>query len=263
MSILVGVLAAVIFILNVVVKALLRRERVGFIDWTLAILTTALVVAAVTIEQLRVDSDPAWLQIALLTGVSVAAVGLVVIILDVVRKQRILASRGLLALGVGALLALSSVSVPYTSTALAFPTPTPIQVAQLSAAATRQPTVTRAQPTVAPPSPTPLAATPSLTATPLPPTATLWTYATRTPLPTATPVTPCLATTDFNLRLRAAPSREAETLSVIPFGTVIMLTGRSEGSAWWYAELDGQTGWLDGEFLTLSAACERLPLRSE
>ncbi len=263
MLILIGVAAAVLFLLNVVLKTLLRRERVGFIDWSLAILTTALLVAAVTGTQLQTADDPSWSQIALLTGGSIALVGVVTMLVEVVRKQRILASRGLLTLGVGALAALSTFSVPFTADTLAYPTSTPIQVAQLSvAAATGQPSPTRASATrvSATATTTPVTLTPFPSPTPRP-TATPWTFVTRTPLPTATDVTPCLVTTDFNLRLRTAPDREAETLAVIPFGTVLTAYGRNEGSTWWYIDFEDSRGWVDGEFLTRSANCDALPLR--
>lgn len=262
MLILIGVSAAVLFLLDVLIKTLLRRERVGFLDWTLAILATALMVAAMTFNQLQTEADQSWTQIVLVTGAGVAAVGLATLILEVVRKQRVLASRGLLTLGVGGLMALSTFSVPATAETLAFPTLTPIQIAQLGVSTAGAPSATPIAPTRALPS-----ATPSRpTQTPLPsatfmPTATPWTFATRTPLPTPTEVTPCLATTDFNLRLRAAPDRESETLLVIPFGTVIEVYGRNEGASWWYADYEDQSGWLDGEFLTRSANCDTLPVR--
>lgn len=263
MLILIGVAAAVLFILNVVLKALLRRERVGFVDWTLAILATALMVAAMTVNQLQPEADLSWSQIALVTGAAVAIVGFVSLILEAVRKQGILASRGLLALGVGVLMALSTFSVPVTAEQLAFPTLTPIQVAQVAASTVAAPSATRIAPTRVVPTATPQPPT----LTPLPsatrmPTATPWTFVTRTPLPTPTNVRPCLATTDFNLRLRAAPDREAETLVVIPFGTVVEVYGRNEASTWWYADFEEQSGWMDGEFLTRSANCDGLPVRA-
>ncbi|MFQ3568470.1 MAG: SH3 domain-containing protein [Aggregatilineales bacterium] len=93
------------------------------------------------------------------------------------------------------------------------------------------------------------------------PTAERTRFATRTPTPTPTTVTPCLASVEYNLRLRAQPNFEAETLLVIPYTTMITLSARSADSAWWLTEYDGQTGWVAGEFLTLSAGCAALPAR--
>ncbi len=105
---------------------------------------------------------------------------------------------------------------------------------------------------------------PRLTDTPRPsatPTAERTRFATRTPTPTPTAVTPCLASVEYNLRLRAQPSTEAETLLVIPYATMITLSARSADSVWWLTEYDGQTGWVAGEFLMLSAGCAALPAR--
>jgi hypothetical protein len=93
--------------------------------------------------------------------------------------------------------------------------------------------------------------------TPAPPTRTR--YATRTYTPSPTPVTPCLGVVNYNLRLRAAPNADAETLLVIPFATTIDLYARNSDSTWWQTIYDGQTGWVDGQFMTISAACLALP----
>ena len=111
---------------------------------------------------------------------------------------------------------------------------------------------------------------PTLTATPLPtetntprptptPSATRFRFSTRTPTPTLTPVTPCLAEVQYNLRLRAQPSPDSETLLVIPYTTTLELYGHSADSIWWLTIYEGQTGWVDGTYLMLSAACSALP----
>ncbi len=119
------------------------------------------------------------------------------------------------------------------------------------------------------PTPT-LTVTPTVTATP---TRTLWAtstpfptiqrYATRTPLPTPTPITPCLASVEYNLRLRSTPqiiNAPDNTLLTIPFGTSIDLYGKSADGMWWRTIYAGQEGWVMGEFMLLSAACESLPV---
>jgi uncharacterized protein YraI len=70
-----------------------------------------------------------------------------------------------------------------------------------------------------------------------------------------------MATTAYNLRLRALPSTESETLTTIPFNTVILLAARTADSGWWQTSYDGQTGWVDGTYLLLSQACASLPIR--
>ncbi|MBN8639539.1 MAG: SH3 domain-containing protein, partial [Anaerolineae bacterium] len=68
------------------------------------------------------------------------------------------------------------------------------------------------------------------------------------------------ATVTNNLRLRAEANQDAETLLTIPADTIIFLSGRTEDSGWWQTEYEGQTGWVVGEFLLLSAACADLPV---
>ncbi|MBK8020429.1 MAG: hypothetical protein IPK19_03125 [Chloroflexi bacterium] len=123
-----------------------------------------------------------------------------------------------------------------------------------------------AQPSVQPTATPSSIPDPTATRTPAPtlePTATRFVFATRTPTATLTPVRPCLASVEYNLRLRAAPDYDSETLVVIPYGTTVELYrqgGLTEGGAiWWLAEYEGQQGWLDGEFMLVSTACEALP----
>ncbi|MBI1259393.1 MAG: hypothetical protein GC204_18150 [Chloroflexi bacterium] len=104
--------------------------------------------------------------------------------------------------------------------------------------------------------------TPRPTHTPMP---TMFHFSTRTPTPTPTLVTPCVASVQYNLRLRAAPDRAAETLLTIPFGTTITLFAKGSasdnGALWWYASYQDQTGWVDGQYMIVSAACDSLPFR--
>ncbi len=123
------------------------------------------------------------------------------------------------------------------------PTPTPNLIATLFAELTLTPVVpapTADQPTDAP------------TADGAPTAAS----------PTARPVSGfCLGSVNNNLRLRSAPSRDAETILVIPFTTVLELTARNSDSSWYATTYEGQSGWVDGAFLSLSASCAALPFR--
>ena len=71
---------------------------------------------------------------------------------------------------------------------------------------------------------------------------------------------------ELDLRLRAAPDRDAETLATIPFNTNVELYGQGEISAgdsrWWYTVYEGREGWLDGQYLLVGSACESLPERN-
>jgi hypothetical protein len=108
--------------------------------------------------------------------------------------------------------------------------------------------------------------TPTSTRTPRPTdsaTATRFTFVTSTPLPTATVPDPCLALTKFNVNLRAKADPKADVVATIPFNSSVALFGRSEDSVWWYARYADQTGWLKGEFLTLTAQCDKLPVKTD
>ncbi|NDJ62847.1 MAG: SH3 domain-containing protein [Chloroflexi bacterium] len=144
-------------------------------------------------------------------------------------------------------------------TAVPAATDTPPPTATFTPTATLTQTVT--------PSPTPTR-TPTLTRTPRPtrtPTATRERLTFATPEPTqqtaASDGPTCIALVNFNLRLRAAPTQESETLLVIPFNTVVELVARNAGSTWWNTSYEGEVGWVDGEFISLLTGCDALPSR--
>ena len=111
--------------------------------------------------------------------------------------------------------------------------------------------------------------TPSRTTTPTrtprptdTPTPTRQSFATRTLTPTPTLPDPCLASVDFNLNLRTEPNAEtSEVVQVIPFDTIITLFGTNEDRRWWLARYEDEVGWVDGEYISRTAACDDLPVR--
>ncbi|MBK7219742.1 MAG: SH3 domain-containing protein [Candidatus Promineofilum sp.] len=60
------------------------------------------------------------------------------------------------------------------------------------------------------------------------------------------------ATTTANLRIRSAPSPDAETLAILPAGTVVGFTGLTDESGDWVQvdAADGPTGWVSAAFLS-------------
>lgn len=100
--------------------------------------------------------------------------------------------------------------------------------------------------------------TPEPTRTPRP---TRTPFMTPTPEATATASVTCFAVTNFNLRLRAAPNADADTLLTIPFAESIALTAQSEDGAWFETAYDGQAGWVAGEYLTPGPGCDSLETR--
>ena len=117
------------------------------------------------------------------------------------------------------------------------------------------------------PSPT-LTATPTMTVTPSrtprptdTPTPTRQGFVTRTPSPTPTLPNPCLATVDFNLNMRSEPSADGDLIATIPYDSAISVFGSNADRTWWYVEYNDQTGWVDGQYITRTAACDALPVR--
>lgn len=132
--------------------------------------------------------------------------------------------------------------------------------------ATSTPTLTATEPFTATPTATVTPSrTPTATRTERPtetPSPTRERFSTSTPTLTPTLPNPCLASVDFNLNLRSEPDAEAsEVLAVIPFDTVVSVSGTNEDRTWWYVQYEGQAGWVDGEFVSTTAACDDLPVR--
>lgn len=255
-----GALFALLFILRAFVLALGRHIRPGFIDLLLGFLMALVPLVGLVMAGNQAQPPPFPFQVALALAGILGGLSLLVLLLELRRPERLKQSRGVFGLGVAALLAVISLMIPSLSQQVLLPvlaTPTPVDVAAL--ALTPRPT---ALPTRTPP-PT---FTPLPTATPLPaqsptPTATRVVLMTRTPTPTATLPTPCLALTLFNVNVRAEPSLESETLRTVDFDTTVPLFGQDRTGEWWFGEIDGEAGWLKGEFLQLSRTCADLPVR--
>ncbi len=250
----VGIVFGLAFALNTLLQVMRRAPRIGFVHVLLAFLTALLPLVALVAGALNAEDTSGTTAAARALAALLGVAGLLAVLLEVRRPERLKASRGLLSLGVAALLALVTLTVPATATALLV-TPTPFQL----------PTVTPTAPVTATlmPSPSPSATgTPTATRTPFPTeTATSPVFATRTPSPVPTLPAPCGAVVNFNLNLRAAPSTEADVLASIPFNTRLELFGRSADSGWWYTVYEEQAGWVLGEFLTLDTVCAALPVR--
>lgn len=395
-----GALFGILFLLNNLLRTLFRSEKIRFLDLLLAFLATLVPLAALVANHTLENPDALIERGAFWLAIGLAAASVVIVLLELFRPQRLRASRGLLGFSSGALLLISSFTVPFVAAYFALSSGEPIPSAPETtpdAEATDQlversdrfnslfravrlvvseeieigevalftlldqgtplaeivaeyggdtehvilriseimrlgireaasvgemnpleaalllsqmetlvriavnnnlvefsgrfggPTPTGTRPSLlslltepaatrtASPNASPyasLTATPTATETPAPthtstltrtprptspPTATRFRFTTRTPTPAPTAVMPCLASVEYNLRLRALPSEDAETLLVIPYATTIELIGRSAESTWWATTFEGQAGWVDGAYLMLSAACETLP----
>lgn len=81
---------------------------------------------------------------------------------------------------------------------------------------------------------------------------------TPTPLATATPIPPtCDLLVLYNLNLRAEPDANAELLLTIPYSTVIEADAVND-DGWWHVRYNGQTGWVNGEYVSTMTTCELL-----
>ena len=66
---------------------------------------------------------------------------------------------------------------------------------------------------------------------------------------------------NYNLNLRAEPSREGELMMTIPYESVIQVGGQNETGSWWFVNYnEGIWGWVDGEFVTLDPVCRNAPV---
>jgi hypothetical protein len=268
---------AVLFALNNLLKTIFRRAKVGFVDTLLAFLTTLVPLAGLILAQSGTDGDPRAVLGVLAIGGALAAFSLLILLLELFRPQRLKGSRGVMGLYSGLLIAAAVFVVPISHDLVTPATPTAI-VQAVSAQGTEEATTadnTRS-PATATDTPRPTnAATATLQPSDAPtatnaasatPSRTPFRFSTRTPTPTPTLVTPCVASVEYNLRLRAAPDKDAETLLTIPYGTTIDLFGKGtpssdQGARWWFTVYQDTEGWVDGQYMLVSAACDRLPVK--
>lgn len=262
--VLAGGLFALPFIIIAIIKTITGSTKITFWELLLAFLTTLLPLAGAIVGSMGDTPEPAPLRLGRLLGVVLAGVGLVIALFELRREQKLKQSRGVFSIGIGALVALATFTVPLTSQKILLPalaTVTPINIAAVQTT----PTASGAShtPTLIPSATA--SPTPTITRTPRPTgtaTATLFVFSTSTPLPTATLPAPCLALTKFNVNLRSKPDANAPVEVTIPFDNTIALYGHTEDSVWWYGDYNSQQGWIKAEFLTLTASCDKLPVKN-
>lgn len=265
--ILVGAGFALLFVLNILVQTLRRQPKITFRDTLLAFLSALIPLAGLVATFIEEGTGSLARTALQVIGVVLALLSVFIVLLEMRRPEKLKNSRGIFGIGVGLLLLLASFTVPFTFTRVLAPalaTATPIRLTEVSRVTlTVQPASTTTAPAVTPTFA--VTVTPTLTRTLAPsvtPLATRFVFVTRTPEPTATLPNPCLALTEYNVNLRALPEPNAEIVLTVPFNITVTLLGRTEDSVWWFAQVEQKTGWLKGEFLTLSATCADLPVRA-
>ncbi len=113
-----GAIFAVLFALNNLIKTLLRRQRIGFVDLLLTFMTALILLVGLVLAHLP-DAAPDGVpdsRIAgavLLIGGALAAISLLVLIAEFFRPQRLRGSRGMLGLYSGVLLMIAAFAVPF------------------------------------------------------------------------------------------------------------------------------------------------------
>lgn len=279
-----GAVFGLLLLVVVLRRTLAGSEKTGFFDLLLVFLTTALVVLALVFDHQTPDEagQPLVENGALVLAAVLAVFSLLVMLLELRRPQRLRDSRGVLMLWAALLMALSTFTVPLIADNLVT-TPEAVTVAiaptapaaaangeseetdDASDAPTRPPSAT---PTTAATATPPASATPTMTPTPratssATPTRQPFVYNSPTPPATATLPTPCVGSVLYNLRLRAAPDPESETLLTIPFDTTLTIYGKDAPShSYWFTVYEDTEGWVDSTYVQAASACNDLPVRT-
>jgi hypothetical protein len=254
-------LFTLVFVLNNLVQVL-RRRPIGFLGLWLAFLAVLISVVILIYNEWFDDPETGIRQAVLVLGLITTLVNLLFLAVEWSRRS-LQQSRAGMGVGVGLLIVAASYSVPFTSAYLADAPESTVEPNDAVRADEPQFEITPTLPVLVTNTSAP---TPTMTRTPRP---TLTPTNTRQPFgrPTATPTatlaaTGCDARVTANLRLRAEPSTNAQTLLTIPFDVRIAIFARVSDSAWWLVEYDGVTGWVSSEFLELGAACADVPAAS-
>jgi hypothetical protein len=268
-----GAVFALLFIVNNLLRA--GREKVGFLDTLLGFL--ALILPLLALVNNNASERPLALVNTAAIGIAVVVILASVVTLLVERRKpelKLNQRRGLLGIGVGVLLIAATFVAPLAPTLLA---PPPIalsaSVPNTNVSATAEPESTEVAF-----APTSNAAILQLSATPtrLPsatPTPTNTPYVLVSPTPGApeadsgeadAPQTViCSALVNWNLNLRSGPGLDTSRLLTIPFNTSLSLTARDEAATWWYTTYQNESGWVSGEYITLTGECTDLPVREQ
>ena len=65
----------------------------------------------------------------------------------------------------------------------------------------------------------------------------------------------CRALVNVGLNFRRGPSTGYQIITVLAGGTLAPITGRNSEHNWWRLNVDGQTGWVSGDFTTEYGDC--------
>ncbi len=65
----------------------------------------------------------------------------------------------------------------------------------------------------------------------------------------------CRALVNVGLNFRTGPSTGYRILTVLPSGTLALITGRNSAYTWWRLDVDGSEGWVSGGYTTEYGDC--------
>lgn len=258
-------LFTLVFVLNNALQ-MFRRAQIGFISTWLAFLAALVPLSALLYTYWLDTPQPLVNQGVLILALLTIVLSVGNLLIELRRSGRKLRqSRGILGIGVGLLLFVAQFSVPLTSAYLAETPESTAEPSASNAVRADEPNLTIPEFITNTPAPTLTnVPSPTMTRTTRPtasPTSTRRPFGRPTATATATfAATACEARPTVNLRMRAAPSIDAETLLTMPFDVTIPVFGRSADSMWWLVAYDGVNGWVSGEYLGLGAACEDVPV---
>jgi 4-amino-4-deoxy-L-arabinose transferase-like glycosyltransferase len=265
-----GALFAVLMLLNAIIQTIRKPPKLGFWHTWLAFISTLLPIGAIISNTQSETPDPLINQGAVLIAAVVIVLSLLILVIEARRAERnLLQSRGILGVGVGALVILSTFAVPQISNAIEVATsPDPTVVAQnatatiIAASATATFTNTP-EPTLTP-SRTP-SATPSRTPAPPTPSITPFLYNSPTPVPTATLEGGVVCegkVAEFNINMRRLPSTNAGIRQGIPAGAELRVIGPNEDASWWLVEYQALDGWVSNDVVEVGEGCRALPVQT-
>lgn len=279
-----GLLFAVLFLLNIILKTAAGAKRVGFIDLLLLFVTVSLLILSQVHNTIEAPPSLPFLpllvtvpNIGRVVALLFIIIGTLVILFESRREEKLRGSRGVMSLWGGVLVLVTTFTAPAISTNFSFEPGGITLVAAdgsvivFETEATEDPNAPSATPTA--PSPTPTVTptfTPTASRTPRPtPSAT----PTREPIivvsptPTESPAeaasAECVVEVTFDLRMRLFPQSDAEVVAYIPLDTIVSAEGRSSDSVWLYIEYEGERGWIPAEFTSTTPACADLPAQPQ
>jgi hypothetical protein len=134
-----GVFFGVLLVASSLLRTLVRKEQIGFLDFLLASLAVAITVAALIVNAAQEAPDGAIDRGALLLSFAVVGFSLLILLVDASRGTRLRSSRGLLGLVTGLLITLAAIALPFAAAYVTLAANPPFAPPELTEEATQEP----------------------------------------------------------------------------------------------------------------------------